>query len=146
MQVARAYKRGFSLIEILIFISVFASVFIIILGIISYSTILMKNAEYRTFATYYADELVQWMRYQRDSLGYTELESRSGTYCFNSAAISDTWPSTGSCASYSLDSFFMRELEFSGDDDQLAVEVRVSWLQFGASRNNTVQFYLTNKN
>lgn len=150
-------KRGFSLIEVLIFVSVLSVFFI---SAISISTVTVRNMqinEHKIIATKHAEELVEWLRSEKENdwggaewtsssgapLSFTERVTRSGsvtTYCFNSTTID--WSSRGACSpAYgfpykNVSNFFKREATLSGTAvvgyiNQVTVDIVVEWQELG---------------
>ncbi len=96
-------NKGFSLIEVLIFVSVFALFFVVAIAVVTVSLKNMKTNEHKILATRYAEELQEWLRSEKeiDWNVFTVHSSASpgSTYCFNSA-ISPIWPGAGACAGF----------------------------------------------
>lgn len=137
-------QLGFTLMEVLVFTAIFSSTFVVVLGTISYASIVLKNAQYRTFATHYSQELLEWVKYQKEELGYDEIKNKIGTYCFNITPIA-VWPgSTGICATYGLESFYKRELTLAGDASQLTATTTTSWQLLGADRSVVLEVRMSN--
>ncbi len=138
-------KRAFTLIEVLVFISIFSTAIITILTIVNYAGFSLKNAQNKIFATHYAEELVEWLKYQRDSGGYTLLESKSFvggvTYCFNDVNIS--WPiASGGCGeNYNLHNFYKRELTLDTDtlNNQINATINTYWKVLGRTSSVEIQ-------
>lgn len=153
-QIARNTSNGFTMIEMLIFVSVTSMVFIVMLGVINYATINIKQSQYKVVATHFGEELLEWFRYQRDKNGFAfvyDLSSAQGkTYCFNEATITD-WPLEGSCAGYSLKDYFKRELTLKnetivvpdGTFNQLDVKVVTGWKLFDLARTTILELRAT---
>lgn len=143
--------RGFSLIEVLIFVSILSVFFV---AAISVSIVTVRNMqinEHKIIATKYAEELIEWLRSEKENdwggaawasgtpATFTERATRSGsptTYCFNTAL---NWSSLGACSpSYGLSSFFKREatlegtaLPLTGYINQVTIDVTVEWQELG---------------
>ncbi|OGK18344.1 hypothetical protein A3G67_03565 [Candidatus Roizmanbacteria bacterium RIFCSPLOWO2_12_FULL_40_12] len=123
-------SRGFSLVEVLVFVSVLAVFFVVAAAISSVSLRVSKSNENKLRATHYAEELTEWLRGRKEEDWDAFLKNRQGTWCFNNTPLTN-WPSSGTCLSSSyLDTIFKREAVISDpvpNDDQLNVSVTVSW-------------------
>lgn len=132
-------NRGFSLIEVTIFVAIISVFFVMVLQLATSSLATLKTTERRTYATRYAEELMEWLEAEKDNdwdnnfLPKTVLPVSTQTiYCFNGTIT--TWPTAGACAGYTLNSFFKREVSMSrqlnaGTDYQVTAIVTVSWQQ-----------------
>ncbi len=127
---ARKRKSGFSLIEIIMFTALFSMVF---LGVTSAMVANLRNtraSQRRILATYYASELKDWLKGQKE-VDFTVFP-KSGTYCFNTSPIT-TWGPTNNCNNaFTLgqgnDVVFKRSVTFSiGTSTQVNVNVSVDW-------------------
>ena len=58
---AKQHSGGFTLVEVLVFITILSGVFVTTLAIATQALRVSKTAEHRTLATHYADELSEWM-------------------------------------------------------------------------------------
>lgn len=149
-QAARNF-HGFTLIEMLIFVSVTTMVFIVMLGVINYASINMKQSQYKVIATHFSEELIEWFRYQRDKDGFITMYNRGSgagtTYCFNDIIIS-TWPSSGDCSpEYTLKNFYNRTItlkQVSGTFDEVYATVITGWRFFDLQRNSAIELRITN--
>lgn len=151
----RKTLSGFTMIEMLIFVSVTSMVFIVMLGVINYATINIKQSQYKVVATHLGEELLEWYRYQRDKNGFAAMLSLASTqgkvYCFNDSGIS-AWPAEGSCSGYSLKNYFKREITLKsetitvpdGTFDQVDAIVVTSWKLFDLVRSTTIELRTTN--
>lgn len=97
-------KKSFSLIEVLIFISILSLFFATAAAVVTISLRNMKINEHKILATRYAEELLEWLRGEKEedwtmfvSLRTDAAETR--TYCFNSQLTSN-WPAVSNCQSY----------------------------------------------
>ncbi len=147
--------HGFTMIEMLIFVSVTSMVFIVMLGVINYATINIKQSQYKVIATHFGEELLEWFRYQRDKDGFTavyNLASAQGkVYCFNETSIT-TWPAEGACSGYTLKNFYKRQITLKsetitvpdGSFEQLDAVVVTGWKLFDLARSSTIELRTTN--
>ena len=63
----KKYLRGFSLIEVMIFVSILGIVFIITIGYVINLLRTMKVNEHKVMATYYAEELREWLKSEKEA-------------------------------------------------------------------------------
>jgi prepilin-type N-terminal cleavage/methylation domain-containing protein len=131
-------KKGFSLIEVLVFVSILGMFFVIAIAVTISSLRNMKINEHKILATKYGEELLEWFRSQKekDFQVFATYAGDSGTsYCFNSLRIS--WPGTGSCSTYNglNPPIYTRDaiLTKSGSPTTttVSVEITVSWQEIG---------------
>ena len=128
--------KGFSLIEVLIFVSILSVFFVIAASVTVVSVRNMKINEHKILATHYAEELVEWLRNQKEADWTTFSARSSGNYCFNESPIDTTWVVAGECTDYGLSGMFNRDLTFSTVGSPVAqvnVKIIVSWHELGNS-------------
>lgn len=132
-------KRGFSLVEILVAVSVFLT-FVLVLGDISFSSRRqIINAGNRTKAIALANEALEATRNLRDlEIGFAYLPS--GTYGLSTTT--NIWSFSGS--SDVTDIFTRNIVVTTTNDTQKQVDVNVSWAdQLSASNSISLSTYLT---
>lgn len=123
-------RAGFSLIEVLIFSVLFSMVFLGVTSAMISSLRNTKQSQRRIMATYYAGELKDWLKGQKE-LNFSNFP-KSGTQCFNTSPIA-SWGVTGSCgSSFTLgqgsDIVFKRYVTFTnGTSTQVNVNITVEW-------------------
>jgi type II secretory pathway pseudopilin PulG len=139
--------KGFSLIEVLIFTTILSLFFTMAIAVIIASLRDMKSNEHKIIATRYAEELLEWVRGEKDidwndfattkAGGNTTTSGSSITYCFNNETIA--WPtSTGECnADQLIQNIYKRDLTLSNIDCgsnlicKTNVRITVSWQDLG---------------
>lgn len=93
---------GFSLIEVMLFATILSIVFVIAAAYVVNLLRVMKINEHRILATFYAEELREWLKSEREADwdAFAEKATPEGvTYCFNSnLEINDTIASIGTNA------------------------------------------------
>lgn len=136
-------NQGFSLIEVLVFISVLTVALVALIGSVTYSSLVLNDARYRLFATRYNEELAEWLKFQREYYQYQSIVDKSSTspgtvYCFNSTDLN--WPTSGACDSnnYSLNNFFKRELVLVNQVGQIDVEITTSYWLLNQEKSSTI--------
>lgn len=140
---------GFTLVEVLVFVTVLAMFFVVAAAVAITSMRNMKVNEHKILATRYSEELLEWLRAKREIdwvTFYGRASSGAGTtYCFNVSPIADTdissetsgWPSAGICSSPPSGlnpAIYNRTVTLTRvGSDQVNVAVKVSWSEFGNS-------------
>lgn len=119
-------SHGFSLMEILVFISILSVALVALIGSVSYSSLMLSDARYRLVATRYSEELAEWLKFQREYEGYASVAAKAtslgATYCYNTD-ITDTWPSAVACPGFGLDNFFSREVTLTDNTGSIDVNI-----------------------
>lgn len=128
------YKKSFSLIEVLIFTAILALFFVAAISITVVSLRNMKYNEHKILATHYAEELLNWLREEKEADWSNFSDKAIGSYCFNSDIVN--WPSLGDCGTndYSLGSFYKRSVHLSKEGNPVSrftVAITVSWRELG---------------
>jgi len=129
-------KKAFSLIEVLVFVTIISLFFITAVTITVFSLKNSKNQEYRILATRYAEEGIEWIKQEKedDWQLFTTRDDSGGsgtTYCLNSL----DWNNKSDCnESYALGppNIFKRNLLIinSGSPvDRISADMTVSWLE-----------------
>lgn len=125
-------KKSFSLIEVLVFVTIFSLFFVAAATVVVVSLRNMKTSEHKIIATRYAEELLEWLRSQKEIDWNVFNSSHSGTYCFSTSPIS-TWPSNSPCGGY-LESIFKREVTLTRvDANKVNVVITVTWTEMGTT-------------
>ena len=131
-------NSGFSLIEVLIFISILSIFFVAAISVSVTSLRNMKINEHKIIATRYSQELLDWIRAEREE-NWDAFHNKSiGTYCFNELVLS-SWPDNmESClesgSEYSLGSGiqYKRETNLSQiSDTQVKINIITEWQELG---------------
>lgn len=138
-------NRGFSLIEVLVFLTILSMIFIgaAVLGTASIRN--SKNAENKIIASRHGEELLDWLRSQKeiDWLDFSTLKSSPDpgtTYCFNDEPVVK-WPTNTPCGSDLMDGIFKREaiLTYDSSTDRVNVEIKLTWSEGGNSYDVTTK-------
>ncbi len=131
--------KGFSLVEVLIFISILGTFFVVAIAITITSVQVMKVNEHKILASHYAQELIDWLRNEKEkdfnSFSSTKASSGGITYCFSTSPIT-AWGSNGSCsASTSLTpAIYKRQALLTSvgtPPTSVNIQVTVSWSDAG---------------
>jgi type II secretory pathway pseudopilin PulG len=151
MKIRPAAYSGFTLIEVLVFVSVFSTALVTILSGVIYSSAAFQDSKIKIIATHYNEELAEWTKYQKELNGYNAIYNRiseplwTSTYCFNTAELTD-WPTIGGCGTdFTLDGMFKRELTISRrTEDELSIEIKTYWKILNNTKETDINFYLNN--
>ena len=129
-------KKAFSLIEVLVFVTVISLFFITAVTITTFSLRNSKTQEYRILATRFAEEGIEWVKQEKedDWQLFTARDDSGGsgtTFCLNSL----DWNNKTDCnQTYALGppNIFKRKLLITNSGnpvDIISTEVTVSWLE-----------------
>jgi len=140
--VHRVYKKsisGFSLIEVLIFVSIASMFFVTVAAITTTALRDMKISEHKIVATRYAQELLSWIKVEKED-NWTNFSNRDITYgtvyCFNTDITNLTdWPTQGPCNTennndnYSLGvpPMYLRQATITVNNNSANILVEVKW-------------------
>lgn len=87
-------QKGFSLLEILIFVTIVSLIFVATASYMISLTRTMRVNEHRVIATQYADEVMEWLRSEREE-DWNRFSQKAATgvgitYCFNNDILLTT--------------------------------------------------------
>lgn len=143
-------KRGFSLVEVLIFVTIFSIFFVLAASVVTTTLRMTKENQNRIRASHYAEDLKEWFEAERAinwggaSCGdpcslpanpsFTELVTQAdpASFCFNDKTITG-WPTIGAGGCLlDLDGQFRRIATFSAQStagyvNQVGVDITVEW-------------------
>lgn len=141
--------KGFSLVEVLIFVSILGTFFVVAIAITITSVQVMKVNEHKILATHYGEELLDWLRNEKEkdfnSFSSTRASSGGTTYCFSTSPIT-VWGSSGSCSTstFLTPAIYKRKAILTSvatPPTSVNVQITVSWSDAGNNYNvpvNTV--------
>lgn len=123
---------GFSLIEVLIFVTILSLFFIVAITITTFNLRNLKLQEHKILATRYAEEGVEWIKQEKedDWQVFASHGATSLNYCLNSL----DWSTLTDCgSSYTLGPpfIFKRSLIITNSGSPInkaTIELTVSWL------------------
>jgi len=129
-------EKGFSLVEVLVFITVLGFFFVAAVSVTTFNLKNMKVQEHKILATRYAEEGIEWLKQEKedDWQLFTTHDDSGGsgtTFCLNSL----DWNNKSDCnESYALGppNIFKRNLLIinSGNPvDRISTDITVSWLE-----------------
>jgi len=126
-------KKSFTLIEVLIFVSILSLFFVAAAGVTIVSLRNLKIQEHKILATRYAQELLEWLKGEKEA-DWNQFTTYRGTYCFNSSSITN-WPTPGNCSTNSfLNELYKREVTLTPQGNppyQINLSIKVSWEEIG---------------
>lgn len=144
---------GFTLVEVLVFITILSGVFVTTLAIATQALRVSKTAEHRTLATHYADELSEWMLSESEEDWDAFVANRAPTatnpYCFNQEPIG-SWPSSsGACSAYTLNTIYKRDVvltktSIGSGQNQVQADITVTWTEGPNTYTVTVSILMNN--
>lgn len=129
-------KKGFSLIEVLVFVTILSLFFVAAMAVTTYSLRMMKSNQYKILGSHYAEEGIEWIRGQKEddwsALVAKETALGPSTYCISTLDFA----TSGECGeNYTLGTppIFQREVVLenipdSSNPDQINATVIVSWI------------------
>jgi Tfp pilus assembly protein PilV len=123
-------KKGTSILEVVIATAMISMAVIAALSLTSKSQSQNTYARRSTEASKYATQVADWLRGERDNLGFTELSESitAGTYCLVSLPADITDLITGECSDTDLiDNVFKRSLLLSKNADTITATVKIDW-------------------
>ena len=125
-------KKGFTLVEVLVFISILSLFFITAAASVSLYLSHLKNNEYRILATHYAQELTEWLRLEKESNWSTFVDNVESTSHFQYLSWSNDNGKMGNPSIFQRDATFTTELA-GGKVVRVIVKTKVSWNYGGNS-------------
>ena len=127
-------NSAFSLIEVLIFISILSIFFVAAISVAVTSLRNMQINEHKIVATRYSQELLDWLRAEREENWVTFYDKSTGTYCFNDSDISWDGGVVDCQDVYSLGSGikYKREVNLSrASSTQVEIKIITEWQELG---------------
>jgi len=131
----RTKKKSFTLIEVLIFVTILSLFFVVASAVTITSLQNLKVQEHKILATRYAEELLEWLRGEKE-VDWNKFINYRGNYCFNSSPIPmSNWPASGNCPTASfLNNLYKREVILNPQGSppyQVNVSITVLWQELG---------------
>lgn len=139
--------RGTSIIEVLVATAMISMAVLATLALVNRSQSQNTYAKNLAEATKYASQTADWIRTERNSLGWATIASKGvGPYCLNDFPPDfNNLPSPGACASadYILDTFFQRQITLDKSvPGVVKIIIVVAW-QEQSPRQATIEMELT---
>lgn len=138
--------KGTSIIEIIIATALISVAMIAALSLMNRSQSQNNYARNLDEANSYITQAADWIRSQRDSLGYATIYTLSGpstnTYCLNTFPATITSITLGACTDY-LANIFQRNITITRKGTtSLLIGITVSWME-KTSRQATIEMELS---
>ncbi|MCX7956066.1 MAG: type II secretion system GspH family protein [Patescibacteria group bacterium] len=140
-------KKSFSLIEILVFISILSVFFIAVLSVSVFFLRNFKTQQYKILATHLLEEAIEWIRFEKDFDWYyfSQKSSLSGkTYCLNELNWNNQFP-CGENYSLGIPNIFKREVILRNLDSsatKIEVIINVFWFDLNSTNKVSSKFIL----
>lgn len=147
-------NKGFTILEMIIFALILQIVLATAAAFVVTSLVKMKVNEHKMRATFYSEELKEWLNSQRES-DFTAIQGAAGTYCINTqlannstfagfaaAASCNACPFTGITGLQPL--IFRRCLVLTNvTATQIRAQIQVSWQDAGQTYTETIESIYT---
>lgn len=139
-----SHKKSFTLIEVLIFVTIVSLFFVTASAVAVVALQNSKSSEHKILATKYAEELIEWLRSESES-GWAEFtDSNHTASCgsMNKCFASLDWTSgeCGATCNTKIASLFTRAAGFQlVGDSQVNATVNLSWNELGKSYTVTIK-------
>lgn len=119
--------KSFTIVEVLIFITLISLIYIVLLRTLTSVIKLNINAENKLIASFLGDELKEWLSGEKEVSWNFLFDKSNKNYCFNNEVIN--WPNSGLCLenNFSLKKRFKRELHLISKDDRIDYIITVYW-------------------
>ncbi len=130
MTITTNHKESFTLVEVLVFLTILSLLYITAVSITTYSLRNLKTQENKLVAVNYGQQLLEWLRGQKEK-DWNQFVSKSSntgiTYCFNSSlSLNSSFPTSGNCADYNLDWRFKREVTLTNLTNNPVTKIKVA--------------------
>lgn len=122
-------KSGFTLVEVLIFVTLLSVMFVAFATITASSLTREQTNIHNILGQHYGEELREWISGQKEINWDEFVATKMGVWCFNTEPVV-AWPATsGSCSNYTLNNQFKRDISLTSnvENTQVTVYIDVSW-------------------
>ncbi|OGK20023.1 hypothetical protein A3C23_03505 [Candidatus Roizmanbacteria bacterium RIFCSPHIGHO2_02_FULL_37_13b] len=128
-------KAGFTLIEVVIFVSLISVIFVTFAALTTTTIRWSKINEHKILASHNTEELREWLRGQKEA-DFDGFVAKNGSWCFNSHAFPDdysSWISSSdpSCG-YTLDNnIFKRTVTLTSQENgnKVLISIHTEWFE-----------------
>jgi len=138
-------NHGFSLIEVLVFITILSLFLVAAMTVAVFSLRSMKRQQYKILASHFAEEANEWLKSEKESdwtqfVTYDTSGGTGTTYCLENLS----WSSKFSCPNYGLGPplVFKRELLIKNSGSpttQVETIITVSWQEINSEENVSIK-------
>jgi prepilin-type N-terminal cleavage/methylation domain-containing protein len=128
------YKKesGFTLIEVLIVITILIVFFVAAMSVAVVNLKNLDSSRNKILGTRYAEELLEWLRGEKETSWEDFIKDKDGIWCFNSEP--PNWNRHRACAEQEkINGFFTREANLTPGSNTVSVDIKVSWYE-GANK------------
>jgi len=131
----KQYNNGFTLVEVLIFVTLITLIFTTVSYIITISLKNTKTNEHKILATHYAEELKEWLRGEKE-VNWNDFITKGSVlgvqWCVNTIPSDLSGLQTGPCSTYGLhNNIFKRDLTLTNNivpnPTQVTVNILIEW-------------------
>lgn len=138
MQIKQKIKTGFSLLEVLIFVSILSLFFITAISVSIYTLRDMRVSQERIFASTYGTELVEWFKAERDTdwnTFYSNAQSFNGGCKEFNTVNTISWTNLPLCTGNSIGSIneiypFVRKVTIPTPAvGSVTIQISVEWTE-----------------
>jgi prepilin-type N-terminal cleavage/methylation domain-containing protein len=138
-------NNGFTLLEILISISLLSVIFVAAVSYVTTTLRLAQVNQHYIMAIHYNEEVLEWLDVEQetnwdDFIDKIDNASQTSTYCFNNKLLyGNNWPTKGSCADFNgitgiSPAIFKRELtmtKYGSPATRVKATITTSWKELG---------------
>lgn len=129
-------NKAFTLIEVLVFVSILMVFFVSALSVVAFSLRNLKSSEYKILASYYAQQAVEWLNSEKWNDWNSFFSKSNNNYCINTLS----WANTGNCTSnFGTPAIFKRELFLNTVNNQVEAQIKVYWLDVNNLQTLTIK-------
>jgi len=131
-QIKSKINLGFTLIEVLIFVSLLSIIFITFAALTTVTIRWSKINEHKIIASHNIEEIREWLRGQKEA-DFTGFIGKEGSWCFNSheypAGYSNWVLSSDPSCDHSLDGIYKRTVVLANQDSdrKVLVSLHIDW-------------------
>jgi len=122
-------KSGFTLIEILIVVSILTVFFTAAISVAIINLQNLKSSENKILATRYGEELIEWLRGEKEA-DWEDFIDKTGVWCFKNEPITQ-WPTNNECGDDDkiTNTVFTRQAEIKYNASSISVEINITWVE-----------------
>lgn len=142
LKIIKSGLTGQTLLEIVVGVGLVSMVLVAMVSAITYSLANIQQAKSKAEATQYAQDAIEWLRNQRDNLGWTGFSTHAGnTYCLNDL----NWSTPTNCSGFTLKNIYKREVTLIADSaDKITAALNMQWQRGTQTKTVAVTTVYTN--
>lgn len=77
MKLATKKQTGLTLVEVVVFVAIFGSALVLLLGSVAYSTYVFKDSQNKLVASHNAEMIMEWLTFQKDKTNFNLLLTKA---------------------------------------------------------------------